>query len=193
MVGDHPGADFLNTIDARGYTNEVEHLVDYPDLLRWMARAGLMKETELKPLRAHAEAAPSPAHKVLSDARALREAAHRIVMASCTEKAAPADALSLVAGAITAATDARALVWTGGGFELRSRKANDLREPVHRIALQLGDLFAPENLQRVHVCRGDDCDWAFIDRSPTLRRRWCHMSACGNRAKVRSLRDRRRS
>jgi predicted RNA-binding Zn ribbon-like protein len=193
MVGDHPGADFLNTIDARGYANEIEHLVDYPDLLRWTSRAGLMKESELKPLRARAEAAPSLARRATADARALREAAHRIVMACCAGKTAPVEALALVKGAVAAATEARALVWTGRGLELQRRKSDELREPIHKIAFQLADLFAPENLARVHVCHGDDCDWAFLDRSPTQRRRWCHMSACGNRAKVRSLRDRRRS
>jgi predicted RNA-binding Zn ribbon-like protein len=43
---------------------------------------------------------------------------------------------------------------------------------------------------RLKVCLADDCRWAFYDRSRNHSRRWCTMRACGNRAKVRSYRER---
>jgi predicted RNA-binding Zn ribbon-like protein len=45
--------------------------------------------------------------------------------------------------------------------------------------------------QRLKVCPADDCLWAFFDRSRNRSRRWCEMEICGNRAKVRSYRERR--
>lgn len=47
--------------------------------------------------------------------------------------------------------------------------------------------------RRLKACHAADCAWAYYDRSPAGRRRWCSMSVCGSRAKMRSYRDRRRS
>jgi hypothetical protein len=42
-------------------------------------------------------------------------------------------------------------------------------------------------------CAGEDCDAVFFDRSKNRSGRWCSMSACGNRAKVRAWRERQRA
>lgn len=44
--------------------------------------------------------------------------------------------------------------------------------------------------QRLKSCPADDCRWAFYDRSRNRSAVWCSMAICGNRAKVRSYRDR---
>ncbi len=44
--------------------------------------------------------------------------------------------------------------------------------------------------QRLKSCPADDCRWAFYDRSRNRSAVWCNMAICGNRAKVRSYRDR---
>ena len=45
---------------------------------------------------------------------------------------------------------------------------------------------------RFRICANDGCGWAFEDTSRGGRRRWCEMSSCGNRAKVRRFRSRRK-
>jgi predicted RNA-binding Zn ribbon-like protein len=45
---------------------------------------------------------------------------------------------------------------------------------------------------RFRICANDGCRWVFEDSSRAGRRRWCDMASCGNRAKVRRYRDRRR-
>jgi predicted RNA-binding Zn ribbon-like protein len=47
--------------------------------------------------------------------------------------------------------------------------------------------------ERLKVCPADDCQWAFYDRSRNRSAVWCDMRSCGNRAKVRSYRERRRA
>lgn len=42
-------------------------------------------------------------------------------------------------------------------------------------------------------CAGEDCNAVFFDRSKNHSGRWCSMSTCGNRAKVRAWRERRRT
>ncbi len=44
--------------------------------------------------------------------------------------------------------------------------------------------------QRLKACPADDCRWAFYDRSRNRSAVWCNMAICGNRAKVRSYRER---
>jgi len=44
--------------------------------------------------------------------------------------------------------------------------------------------------ERIRRCAADDCRMVFHDESRTGSRRWCSMSRCGNRAKVRAFRVR---
>jgi predicted RNA-binding Zn ribbon-like protein len=44
-------------------------------------------------------------------------------------------------------------------------------------------------LARVRVCPGRDCGWLFLDASG--RRRWCSMTTCGSREKMRRMYARR--
>ncbi|OMI39844.1 CGNR zinc finger domain-containing protein [Streptomyces sparsogenes] len=37
----------------------------------------------------------------------------------------------------------------------------------------------------VRTCGSERCALRFVDRSPAHNRRWCSMSRCGNRTKVR--------
>jgi predicted RNA-binding Zn ribbon-like protein len=46
--------------------------------------------------------------------------------------------------------------------------------------------------QRLKVCPADDCLWAFYDRSRNHSATWCEMEDCGNRAKARAFRERKR-
>lgn len=43
---------------------------------------------------------------------------------------------------------------------------------------------------RLKVCRGSDCSWAFYDRSKNRSGAWCDITDCGNVAKARSYRAR---
>jgi predicted RNA-binding Zn ribbon-like protein len=45
-------------------------------------------------------------------------------------------------------------------------------------------------LERVRECANHDCGWLFLDLSRNRSRKWCDMSSCGNRAKVRRFRER---
>jgi predicted RNA-binding Zn ribbon-like protein len=48
-----------------------------------------------------------------------------------------------------------------------------------------GDLLAGGKLDKVKRCANPECGWLFLDDSRAGKRRWCSMSACGNRAKAR--------
>jgi predicted RNA-binding Zn ribbon-like protein len=45
---------------------------------------------------------------------------------------------------------------------------------------------------RFKGCPDDTCGWAFYDWSKNRSATWCSMEVCGNRAKARAYRERRR-
>jgi predicted RNA-binding Zn ribbon-like protein len=65
-------------------------------------------------------------------------------------------------------------------------------EALARAAAPLVDSIAAGTTARLRICANDDCRWVFEDESRAGRRRWCDMSTCGNQAKVRRFRARRR-
>ena len=40
--------------------------------------------------------------------------------------------------------------------------------------------------ERLKVCPGEDCGWAFYDTSRNQSSRWCSMAVCGGRSKART-------
>ncbi|RII15113.1 CGNR zinc finger [Streptomyces sp. YIM 130001] len=62
---------------------------------------------------------------------------------------------------------------------------------VSRITAAIAQAAADGSWPRLKACHAPDCHWAFYDRSPAGRGRWCVMSVCGSRAKMRSYRARR--
>jgi len=83
---------------------------------------------------------------------------------------------------------------TPDGVEVTHRHPGDdpTGEALARIASPLVAAIADHQTDRFRVCANDTCRWAFQDESRAGRRRWCDMSSCGNRAKVRRYRARKK-
>ncbi|WP_423416378.1 CGNR zinc finger domain-containing protein [Hyphomicrobium sp. B1] len=45
------------------------------------------------------------------------------------------------------------------------------------------NMLCKDDLAKVKVCEAKECTLLFLDRKHGGKRRWCSMSACGNRAK----------
>ncbi|MFN8218256.1 MAG: CGNR zinc finger domain-containing protein [Solirubrobacterales bacterium] len=66
-------------------------------------------------------------------------------------------------------------------------------EPLEaRLLLAVERLQAGGAWPRLKACPAGDCEWAFFDTSRNHSRTWCSMEECGNRAKTRRYRSRRR-
>ncbi|GAA2246432.1 CGNR zinc finger domain-containing protein [Streptomyces atrovirens] len=59
---------------------------------------------------------------------------------------------------------------------------------LSRIAAAVAEAVAAGTWNRLKACEADDCLWAYYDRSPAGRGRWCSMQVCGARAKMRRYR-----
>ena len=60
-----------------------------------------------------------------------------------------------------------------------------------RVAAAVAEALTAGTWLRLKACELPECHWAYYDRSPAGRGRWCTMSVCGARAKMRTYRARR--
>jgi predicted RNA-binding Zn ribbon-like protein len=65
-------------------------------------------------------------------------------------------------------------------------------EALARLIAPFVDAVASGTTDRFRICANDECRWVFEDTSRGGRRRWCDMTSCGNVAKVRRYRAKRR-
>ena len=63
---------------------------------------------------------------------------------------------------------------------------------IARIAASFGEMLANQEVGRIKVCANSDCRWVFHDPTKARTKRWCDDRTCGNRARVRRARARKR-
>ncbi|NJP49997.1 CGNR zinc finger domain-containing protein [Streptomyces sp. SBST2-5] len=59
---------------------------------------------------------------------------------------------------------------------------------LSRVAAAVAEAVTAGTWSRLKACEAADCHWAYYDRSPAGRGRWCSMQVCGARAKMRRYR-----
>jgi predicted RNA-binding Zn ribbon-like protein len=59
---------------------------------------------------------------------------------------------------------------------------------LSRVAAAIAEALVEGTWTRLKACEAADCHWAYYDRSPAGRGRWCSMQVCGARAKMRRYR-----
>jgi len=186
--------DLANTINNRPTVGR-ELLPDYADLVSWGEQAGALAPAEASTLRAVARRNPGAAQAALTRARALRETLFGLFSDAAAGRPPHPDTVARLNDALRAAATHRRLV--PDGTRLRWGWDADARRSLDRLtdeaAISAVELFTSARLDRVRECQAPDCAWLFIDASRNGSRRWCDMSVCGNRAKVRRFRGRARS
>jgi predicted RNA-binding Zn ribbon-like protein len=167
--------DFVNTVDPL-VGPDAQELLDRPEaLVDWARLAGL-----------DPPAAPTSAD--LRRALEVRRDLHTVFGAVSAGSEPPADALERVhAGYAEALSHAR-LVPSDNGYAWRPARGDTVLWPVLASAVEL---LTSSALDRVKECENHDaCGWLFLDTSRSGTRRWCSMSSCGARAKMRRYRAR---
>ena len=181
-LGGRPALDLVNTLRER-WRRRVETLVTTDDLAGWLVQAGLLA----RPMAVR--------RAVLEEARELREAIDAGVRAAVVGEAAPSEAVRMIDGWLVHAGSRPSLTMVGGEPTLGERPAADSpRRAVGTVALDAATLLGlPEQRARVRICAAETCSARFYDRSRAGGRRWCSMRTCGNVAKARRHRERRRA
>jgi predicted RNA-binding Zn ribbon-like protein len=70
--------------------------------------------------------------------------------------------------------------------------AKGVEGALARLLAIVAESVAEGSWERLKACPREDCEWAFFDRSKNRSGRWCKMEDCGNLAKARAFRERRR-
>ncbi|MET7690476.1 ABATE domain-containing protein [Streptomyces sp. NPDC005483] len=170
--------DFANTLRHRWRTAPEETLRNPGELALWLQRAGLLAPDIQDP----------GAAAVLASGRRLRETVDRAVLAVADGRVPlSGDVTVLNRSAAQAPRPALQMTITDGRLEPAAGTsiAADAAAALALIAQDAVELLLSAEIRRVRVCGADECALRFVDRSPTRNRRWCSMSRCGNRTKVR--------
>lgn len=185
--------DFINTLDDRFSSEPKELLKDYVDLARFAEDTGTLSELQVDRLLAWSMQRREEAKRSLASAIQLREAMSEIFYAVARKKPVPAAALVILNQRVQEASQHLALVPGKGHFEWKFESGmNDLFAPLWPIARDAAQLMASDQLEFVRTCASKTCEWLFLDESKNHRRRWCDMTKCGNRAKVKRFYTRQR-
>jgi predicted RNA-binding Zn ribbon-like protein len=182
--------NFANTLYGHGKTPIHEYLAGYRDLVIWSRKVGILSDRESEFLMRRATSQPNEALSVFHRAIAFREAIHRVFIAlahGASPKPADLAALNTLRSEALAHSQ---ITQTSSGFAVDWSDKTALERMLWPIALSAADLLTSTGVSRVRQCGG--CDWLFLDNSRNHFRRWCSMSACGNRAKARRYLERKR-
>ncbi|MGH2831818.1 MAG: CGNR zinc finger domain-containing protein [Solirubrobacteraceae bacterium] len=175
--------DYANTVD---WSPEDEHVdPEQTDVLRteemlrrWGRRVGLLSD-----------GAETASAAELRRALTLRDAIHHLFSSVSRDRKPAAKDLKVLTSNYAEALRYASLLAGEGSYKLDwpVREPRKIRYAVAASAIAL--LEDPGRLKRVSRCPGRDCGWLFLNVSG--RRRWCSMSTCGSRDKMRRLHQRR--
>jgi predicted RNA-binding Zn ribbon-like protein len=178
--------DFANSVDRddddRWLAPDATDVLLEPDLLaRWGRRLGVITS----------DGGPAVSGAELARARQLREAMYATFAAIARDRTPAGRDLELIRTTYVDALAQARLAAQSGAW----RPAWSVQQPAtvrFAVAVDAMHLLASaDDLARVTRCPGRHCGWLFINASG--RRRWCSMSACGSREKMRRMHARRRA
>jgi len=176
-IGNHPGLDFLNTaaVDAGG--RPLALLRSWDDVATWAATAGLVGPTVT---REGASMAGARSRRRLDWARKLRTAARQVLDPDSNDHLRGARTLAATVAEVPVRLTYQPDKPAGGPPVAPRDPADRLR-----LALAVAVLDATRlDRSRIRRCESDRCVLLYCDTSRNRSRRWCDMSACGNRAKA---------
>jgi predicted RNA-binding Zn ribbon-like protein len=185
--------DFINTLDDRHSGTPKDLIPTYLDLARFGEDTGILSSGQVDRLFTASMQRKEVAAQTLSHAVRMREAMFEVFWAVVQRKPVPPMALMVLNGYVQDAAQHVNLVDGKEHFEWQfDSSTSDFDAPLWPIARSAAELLASDQLQFVRACASETCDWMFLDESKNHRRRWCDMTKCGNRAKVRRFYSRKK-
>jgi predicted RNA-binding Zn ribbon-like protein len=171
-------SSFVNTLhrSVDAGTPDVEQLASPEALRSWMRERGIAVGDDL-------------GARDLESAIEFREALRMLLWSNNGAKLDP--------GALRALRDAsqegliRVEIDSAGRAVARPARTG-ARALFARLLAAVADSQAAGSWERIKACAAEDCQWAFYDHSRNRSRAWCTMEVCGNRAKTRAYRARRK-
>ena len=176
---------------GRAPGRSTRRLDSYESLVAWAREQHLVSAAAAERLSAEARRHPHQAAGVLARAKDFREALNGLAMAIDTGKQPSADVLKTIGDCLAGAYANGRLVPHDGALQWVASAEDDLERVLWEIGRAAGRLVISPRLARVRSCAAFDCGWWFVDDTKNRSRRWCDMTLCGNREKLRRFRARK--
>ncbi|MEU1597740.1 CGNR zinc finger domain-containing protein [Streptomyces sp. NPDC005708] len=119
----------------------------------------------------------------LAGARELRESLRAVLLAHAGHP--PHRAVAPLGGLLARAPLYVAVDERDGSASLAPADESPL---LSRVAAAVAEALTAGTWLRLKACELPECHWAYYDRSPAGKGRWCSMTVCGARAKMRRYR-----
>ena len=183
LVGGNLALNFANTESGRNGPQHLNHIQSAADIVIWARHAKVIDE---------AVAITESDSHLFTEGQDLRQAIYEVSSAlaagkipspKLTQSLAKAHGRTLQSATLTA-RDGKYL-WT---WERAEESADVILGPIAQAAV---NLLTTHDHTRIKQCQGKHCGWLFYDSTKNNSRRWCDMSVCGNRSKIKALRKRR--
>jgi predicted RNA-binding Zn ribbon-like protein len=183
FIGNYLCLDFINTQIVEG-GQPVDLLGSFDDLVSWLVQAQVLDETKAEEIIRDWGDKPeteSVFEHVLDFRANLRQTMERIVMGKPVSQSVIIQINELLHHKVGYAEIKR----TNRGFAKHLQF--DFKEPIDLlwpVADSACDILCYADLSLIKKCENKACVLFFYDTTKNHSRRWCSMSACGNRMKV---------
>jgi predicted RNA-binding Zn ribbon-like protein len=164
MTERSPAPGGLALVEALVNTLDIESGADSLDTAEGRARFGITRDE-------------------VEDARALRESLRAVLLAHAGHP--PHREVTPLGQLLAGAPLLVAVDQADGSATLAPADGGPL---LSRVAAAVAEALVAGTWSRLKACEAADCLWAYYDRSPAGRGRWCSMQVCGARAKMRRYR-----
>lgn len=177
---------FANTRYYRGSDAPTETLHAFDDVIAWCRTAGILPKGRDKILQRWSSEHREAAASAFREAIELRESIYAIFRSIADSETPRASTLLALNKALSETPARTGVERTPSGYAWRVPRAEPAIVPalLAPAIWSAGGLLVGPRLPRVRHCANERCLWLFIDDSKSGTRRWCSMSACGNRAKA---------
>ena len=180
--------DFANTVSHRKQpVQRQDNLTGYDDLVLFAREAGVVAPQLAGQLLEVAAMRPQVRAATFKAAIKLREAIYQVFAAVARSRAPRKRDIKLIEEMASQAMTHRQLVAAGDGYhwEWKYDRGEMLWYVLWPIAASAAELLTSDRVTQVRECEAKTCAWLFLDQTRNHSRRWCDMSACGNREKAR--------
>jgi len=178
--------DFVNTLVVDERDEPLDLLRTADDLTEWASAAGLST-------RKVGPTSGGQDQDLFERSLCLRSELKKMAKAVSEGKRAPTSVIKAINDELSRGHGHFELSATPTGYSTTFRKedesSSDLLMPIAESAARL---LSEGDLDLVRKCQRSACVLYFYDNSKRHGRRWCSMSACGNRAKAAAFYDRTR-
>jgi predicted RNA-binding Zn ribbon-like protein len=183
FIGNYLCLDFINTEAAEG-GESIELLGGFDELVHWFVQARVLDASKAEEI-SERWGGGSEAERVFGRALDFRAGLRQMVERIMRGKAVSPSVIVQINELLRHQLGYAILKRVRGGFEKQLQ--SEFKEPVDLlwpVAESACDLLCYADLSLIKRCENEACVLVFYDTTKNHSRRWCSMSACGNRMKV---------